>query len=69
MLAGANDQLKRIYTTGWPGWTTHARSVAPHDFLSASPAQQTALLDLIAYRRNQTPELAPGIQFFTWRAG
>ena len=30
------------------------------------PPQQTALLDLIAYRRNQTPELAPGIEFFTW---
>ncbi len=36
------------------------------DFVSAPPAQQTALLDLIAYRRNQTPELAPGIEFFTW---
>ena len=30
------------------------------------PPQQTALLDLIAYRRNQSPELAPGIEFFTW---
>ena len=24
------------------------------------------MLDLIAYRRNETPELAPGIEFFTW---
>ena len=36
------------------------------DFVSATPGRQTALLDLIAYRRNQTPELAPGIEFFTW---
>ena len=27
---------------------------------------RTELLDLIAYRRNQTPELAPGIEFFSW---
>ena len=36
------------------------------DFLSASASQQTALLDDIAYRRNETPALAPGIRFFTW---
>jgi hypothetical protein len=35
-------------------------------FVSATPEQQTGLLDLIAYRRNTTPELAPGIEFFTW---
>jgi hypothetical protein len=36
------------------------------NFLSASPAAQAELLDLIAYRRNTTAELAPGIQFFTF---
>ena len=35
-------------------------------FVSASPAARTGLLDLIAYRRNQTAELAPGIEFFGW---
>ena len=35
-------------------------------FVGATPAQQTALLDQIAYRRNQSPELAPGIEFFNW---
>ena len=24
------------------------------------------MLDLIAYRKNSTPDLAPGIGFFTW---
>jgi gluconate 2-dehydrogenase gamma chain len=24
------------------------------------------MLDLIAYRKNDTPELGPGIAFFTW---
>ena len=36
------------------------------DFVSAPPARQTELLDVIAYRRNQSPELAPGIEFFSW---
>jgi gluconate 2-dehydrogenase gamma chain len=36
------------------------------DFLTASPGDQTKLLDQIAFRRNTTPELAPGIQFFSW---
>jgi len=35
-------------------------------FLQAKPEQQTALLDLIAYRKNESPELAPGIRFFDW---
>jgi hypothetical protein len=35
-------------------------------FLAARPEQQTAMLDLIAYRKNNSPELGPGIQFFVW---
>ena len=34
------------------------------DFLSAGLDKQTALLDLIAYRKNESPELGPGIRFF-----
>jgi hypothetical protein len=36
------------------------------NFVDAAPEQQTALLDLIAYRKNMSPELGPGIQFFEW---
>jgi gluconate 2-dehydrogenase gamma chain len=66
MLASENAQLKSIYTTGlsWLDGAMKKRGAA--DFVSASPAQQTALLDLIAYRRNQNAELQPGIEFFTW---
>lgn len=65
MLASENPQLKGIYTSGlaWLDDTMKKRGAT--DFTSASPAEQTALLDLIAYRRNQSPELDPGIQFFT----
>jgi gluconate 2-dehydrogenase gamma chain len=66
MMASENDQLKSIYTTGLTWLDTAMTSRGAKDFLSATPAQQTALLDLIAYRKNQSPELAPGIEFFTW---
>ena len=66
MISSENDQLKRTYKDGlaWLDGAMKSRGAA--DFVSAAPAQQTALLDLIAYRRNDSPELAPGIQFFTW---
>jgi len=66
MLASENAQLKNIYTNGiaWLDAAMKKRGAA--DFLSAPAADQTALLDQIAYRRNSSPELDPGIQFFTW---
>ena len=66
MMASENDQLKGIYTTGLAWLDTAMAGRGAKDFLSATPEQQTALLDLIAYRKNQSPELAPGIEFFTW---
>lgn len=66
MLASENAQLKSIYTTGLAWLDDAMKKRRAPDFVSASAAEQTALLDLIAYRRNQTAELAPGIEFFTW---
>ena len=66
MLAGANDRLKTIYTTGIAWIDQAAAKQGAKDFVTASLEQQTALLDPIAYRRNQSDELAPGITFFTW---
>jgi gluconate 2-dehydrogenase gamma chain len=65
MLASENAQLKQIYVTGL-GWLDAAMKPHAADFVSAAPAEQTAMLDRIAYRRNQSAELAPGIEFFTW---
>src|SRR5215213_6676188 len=66
MIASESAQLRDIYTKGltWLDEAMKKRGAA--DFVSAAPAEQTALLDLIAYRRNGSPELDPGIQFFTW---
>ena len=66
MISSENDQLKKIYKDGvaWVDGAMKTRGAA--SFVEATPAQQTALLDQIAYRRNQSPELNPGIEFFTW---
>ena len=66
MMASENAQLKEIYTKGlaWLDSTMKAKGAA--DFSSAPTGDQTALLDQIAFRRNSSPELDPGIQFFTW---
>lgn len=64
MLASENDQLKGIYTQGLAWVDAAMKKRGSEDFVTASPDQQTAVLDLIAYRRNQSPELAPGIEFF-----
>lgn len=66
MISSENPKLQAIYTSGfaWLDGAMATRGAA--DFVSAAPAAQTELLDLIAYRRNQTPELAPGIEFFAW---
>ena len=64
MLASVNEELKGIYTAGLGWLDTAMKQRGAADFASATPAAQTALLDLIAYRRNQSTTLAPGIQFF-----
>jgi gluconate 2-dehydrogenase gamma chain len=66
LMASENPQLLAIYTGGI-AWLDHAMQLrnAPN-FVDATPAQQTAILDLIAYRKNESPELGPGIKFFDW---
>jgi gluconate 2-dehydrogenase gamma chain len=65
-ISSENDQLKTIYRNGLTWLDAAMKSRGAADFVSATPKQQTALLDLIAYRRNQSTELAPGIEFFVW---
>ena len=48
------------------GWTRRCSIATAKNFVDAAPEQQTALLELIAYRKNASPELNPGIEFFAW---
>lgn len=66
LLASQNPELLAIYTGGI-GWLD--RTCERHhntDFLGATQEQQIMLLDLIAYRKNESPQLGPGIRFFDW---
>jgi gluconate 2-dehydrogenase subunit 3-like protein len=64
LLLNVNTDLKAKYTTGLAWLDTAIAAHGAADFVSATPAQQTALLDVIAYRRNRTPENDAGIDFF-----
>jgi hypothetical protein len=66
LLASSNTELAEIYTGGL-AWLEREMQRRYHtSFVQARPEQQTAMLDLMAYRKNESPELAPGIRFFTW---
>ena len=63
-LLNVNEELKSRYVTGlaWLDQTmTTARGTA---FVSATQAQQTALLDVIAFKENRTADNTPGVDFF-----
>jgi len=66
-LCAASDEMKDIYTGGLAWLDTETRQrYAGQDFLGAQPQQQTAMLDLIAYRDQAPGEMAAGAQFFAW---
>src|SRR3954469_3855503 len=66
-LCAASDEMRDIYTGGilWLDEEMKHR-YAGKAFVDAAPEQQTALLDLIAWRKNRSPELNAGIDFFAF---
>jgi len=64
LLLNVNADLKAKYTTGLAWLDAAVAANGAKDFVSATPAQQAALLDVIAYKKNRTPENAAGIDFF-----
>ena len=63
-LLNVNEELKGRYTIGLAWLDTAMKERGTADFVSATPEQQTALLDVIAYQRNRSESLDPGIDFF-----
>lgn len=63
MLA-VSDPLKARYTAGLAWLDTEIAASGARDFASATSAQQTALLDVIAFQKNRVPGNAPGVDFF-----
>jgi gluconate 2-dehydrogenase gamma chain len=63
-LLTVNDELKSRYVTGLTWLDTTMAAQQGSDFVRATPAQQTALLDVIAFRENRSPDNAAGVDFF-----
>lgn len=66
LMASQNPELAAIFTGGLGWLDEEMRHRGQADFLSAPEAEQTAILDLIAWRRNDSPDLGPGVRFFEW---
>jgi gluconate 2-dehydrogenase gamma chain len=66
LLSSQNPEMAAIYTGGLAWLDYYMERTVNATFLEASRADQNALLDQIAYRRNGTPDLAAGIRFFDW---
>ncbi len=65
-LSSHNDELAAIFNGGFGWLDNYMQKTYGADFLNAAPAQQTELLDKLAYEKNRTPETAPGEHFWTW---
>lgn len=64
VLASNGEEMGVLWTGGiaWmDGWM---RTKYGKNWVEAAPEQQTALLDQIAFRKNDSPALGPGIRFF-----
>jgi gluconate 2-dehydrogenase gamma chain len=68
LLASNNDELAARYTGGIAWLDRQMLGRYNANFVDAKPEQQTAMLDLIAFRKNggESSDLGPGIQFFMW---
>jgi hypothetical protein len=66
-LCNASDEMRDIYTGGLM-WIDEAMKdrAGGKTFTEATQQQQTALLDQVAWRKNASPELNPGIEFFAF---
>jgi gluconate 2-dehydrogenase gamma chain len=68
-LCSRNDRMAETYTGGLAWIDGEMQHRYQQTFLSASREQQTALLDEISFRKNETPANAAGVKFFSWCRG
>jgi len=66
LLASVNDTIQGVFLGGLAWLDGASMRRTGKKFIDTTPEQQTALLDLIAYRKSDSPEFGPGIRFFSW---
>ncbi|MGI8989587.1 MAG: gluconate 2-dehydrogenase subunit 3 family protein [Bryobacteraceae bacterium] len=65
-MCSRNSDLGAIFSGGI-GWLDEdMQHRYDTTFVDAKPAQQTAVLDAIAFTKNDSPATGPGIRFFAW---
>ena len=64
LLASHNAEIAAIYTGGLAWLDNSMRGRAGTAFVEAKADAQTALLDVIAYRKNSVGDMAAGVRFF-----
>jgi len=65
-LSAHNQELAAIFNGGFAWLDHYMRQNYGIDFLKASDAQRTELLDQLAWAKNVTAATAPGVPFWTW---
>jgi gluconate 2-dehydrogenase gamma chain len=65
-LCSRNEDLAAIFNGGLAWLDDYMIHKYGSDFLTSTPARQTALLDLAYGTRGGSPETAAAAQFFTW---
>ncbi len=66
LLSSQNPEMAAIYTGGLAWLDEAMKRQYSADFLAAKASEKTAMLDRIAYKKNETSDLAAGIRFFAW---
>lgn len=66
VLCSGSKQMASIYNGGLAWINSEMNRRFESDFITAKPEQRTQLLDLIAWRKNESAALNPGIRFFEW---
>jgi hypothetical protein len=66
LLAANNEKLREIWLSGLGWLDRESRRRGGQSFVDATPGVRQQILAEISLRKNSTPELAPGIQFFEW---
>lgn len=66
LMSSESEEMLGIYTGGIFWLDAAMRRMHGKNFADATEADQRELLDRIAYKKNESPELGPGIRFFAW---
>ena len=66
LIASSNEDFGTQITGGLAWLDRMAEDRHGKSFVNADAAQQTSMLDVIAYRKNAAPETSAGIVFFDW---